>query len=69
LWPTIERIATLARFDLDEFAYDVESLDLGESSKAFALRFDAKARSPLSACANPDVSDQRFHGRLVYVLV
>jgi hypothetical protein len=46
LRPTIERIATLARFDLDEFAYDVEPLGLGESSKAFALRFDAEARSP-----------------------
>ena len=64
LRPAVERVASLAGFDLDEFGGDFVIRVLGEPGQRFALRLNAETRAALLACADPDVSDDRFHERL-----
>src|SRR3984957_5605929 len=64
LRPAVERVASLASFDLDEFGHDIETHFLREPGQRFPLRFDAETGATLARCADPDVSDNRFHERL-----
>ena len=64
LRPAVERVASLASFDLDEFGHDIEAHFLREPGQRFPLRFDAETGAALARCADPDVSDKRFHERL-----
>ena len=57
----IERVASLARLDLDEFGDDLEALGLGESGDGDVLRLKPEPRTALLASADPAIGDQRFH--------
>src|ERR1700722_122479 len=63
LRPPVERIASLTGFNLDEFRRDFETGVRCEPGQRFALRIDTQARTPLLACANTDVGDDRLHER------
>jgi hypothetical protein len=60
----VERVAFPAGFDLDELCDDFKIRVLRETGQRFALRFNAKTGATLLACADPYVSDNRFHEQL-----
>ena len=54
---TIERVRSLAGFDLDEMAGDLETLGLREAGERRLLRFQPEPGLALARCRNPDVAD------------
>src|SRR5580658_10055582 len=64
LWPTIERVASLAGFDFDECGDDFKPFIVRKPRQRLALRPDAQPGPSLLACADADISDDRFHERL-----